>query len=231
MPVTLSPVPAPGPHPPGADFGDRFLRLVLHKQRVLESIDRVLGDRLELGPIGAGPGRRLARITVRCRFQPSYGEELDEPDVLGFQVFVPVSVTFDLDLRVDTMSFDADLVLPLVVRMYVEDPLTIVWDITPPGEGDLVITVKTDQRRAAVLQRLTGLDGELRRFILRFIARELDKPHVRKATRIRLVEVIDGAWPVLAAQFLPNSPKDRQLSSPVADPEPGQESGPESDGH
>jgi hypothetical protein len=38
--------------------------------------------------------------------------------------------------------------------------------------------------------------------LLRYVTRELDKEHVRRATRIPLDEVIDAAWPSISAQFL-----------------------------
>ncbi len=190
-------------------FGSTFMRLVLHKQRVLESVDRVLGEDLSLGPIGAGPGRVMARITARGTFGKTYGEELEDPQTPGYRVFLPVAVTFDLDLRVDTVSFEADVLVPLTLRMFVEEPLTIVWDIQPPSEDEVTISVNADKRRSAILQKVAGVDAELRRFILRFVARELAKPHVRKATRIDVVSLIDHAWPEIASQFLPNGPEDR----------------------
>ncbi len=200
------------PRLPDTAFGDAFMRLVLHKERVLSSIDQVLGEELTLGPIGAGPGRVFARITARGRFGKTYGEELPDPGTVGYQVYLPISVTFDLDLRVDTLSFDADVLLPLTIRMYVEQPLTIVWDICPPTEDQVVMSVKTDKRRSAALQKMAGIDDELRRFIVKFVARELDKPHVRRATRIDLISVIDHAWPVIASQFLPQGPEDRRVA-------------------
>lgn len=206
----LDEIPAPDtPRLPDEHFGASFMRLILHKDRVLESIERVLGEELSLGPIGAGPGRVLAKITARGRFGKTYGEVIPDPATVGYKVFLPVSVTFDLDLRVDSLTFDADVLLPLTIRMYVEEPLTIVWDITVPNEDEVEMTVQTDKRRSAALQKVAGIEGELRRFILKFVARELDKPHVRRATRIDLVSVIDGAWDSIASQFLPNSPEDR----------------------
>lgn len=206
----LDEIPATGvSRLPDERFGDNFMRLVLHKQRVFESIDRVLGEDIVLGPIGAGPGRVLARITARGRYGKTYGEELPDTDALGYKVFLPVALSFELDLRVDTVSFDADVLLPLTLRMYVEEPLTVVWDIKPPSEEEVTMTVQTDKRRSAALQKVAGIDAELRRFIIRFVARELDKPHVRRATRIDLVDVIDKAWPEIAAQFLPYGPGDR----------------------
>ncbi len=202
--------------PPLERFGADFLRLILHRQRVTESIDRVLGDTLQLGPIGAGPGRRIASITATGTFSPSYGHPLED-GTPGYRVFVPLAVTFDLRLPVDQMRFQADVVLPLGVRMGLEDPLTVVWDIEPPTEDEVRIEVRADNRRSTVLQKLAGIDDELRKFIIRFVARELQKPHVVKARRIELVQLIDQAWPIIAAQFLPNSAEDRLGAPPPLD--------------
>ena len=202
-----SPV-APGPQPIGYDeFGMRFMELVLHRDRVMESINRVLGEEFQLGPIGAGPGRKVAKVTASGTFGTVSGEALT--DVVGYNVNLPVNVAFHLDLGVDMMRFDADVLLPLRLTMELVEPLTILWHITPPLPDDVSITVKSDNRRAAVLQKLTGLDGELRRFVVRFVDRELEKPHVRKAMRIDLVTLIDNAWEHIAAQFMPNGPEDR----------------------
>jgi len=189
------------------EFGMRFMNLVLHRDRVMESINRVLGEEFRLGPIGAGPGRKVARVTATGTFGAAFGEALT--DVVGYQVNLPVRVSFHLDLGVDLLRFDADVLLPLRLTMELVDPLTILWHITPPDPGDVVMTVASDSRRATVLQKLTGLDDELRRFIVRFVDRELEKPHVRKAMRIDLVTLIDNAWEHIAAQFMPNGPEDR----------------------
>jgi hypothetical protein len=199
---------APGPQPIGYDeFGMRFMELVLHRDRVMESINRVLGEDFHLGPIGAGPGRKVAKVTAAGTFGKAYGEALT--DVVGYGVNLPVSVAFHLDLGVDMMRFDAEVLLPLRLTMELVEPLTILWHIAPPLPDDVSIDVKSDNRRAAVLQKVTGLDGELRRFIVRFVERELEKPHVRKAMRIDLVTLIDNAWEHIATQFMPNGPEDR----------------------
>ncbi|WP_310964947.1 hypothetical protein [Nocardioides terrisoli] len=205
--------PAADEHPtdavlPVEAFGEEFLRRVLHLERVLESIDRILGTEFALGPIGAGPGRKVAQITATGSFLPCTGEPLDGPEV-GYRVLVPVEVDFDLDLRVDSHRFHAEVVVPLRVVMRTVEPLTILWDIDPPTAEDLEITIRGETRRSTVLQKVSGMDSELRRFLLRFVQRELEKPHVRRAQRIDVASVIDGAWPQIAAQFLPNGPEDR----------------------
>lgn len=196
------------PRPIGYDeFGMRFMHLVLHKDRVMESINRVLGPTFELGPIGAGPGRKVAKVTARGTFGTVTGEAL--PDVVGYAFDLPVHVTFDLDVQVDTMRFDADVVLPMKLTMELVEPLTILWHIHTPEPDQVQMRIEGDSKRASVLQKLTGLDDELRRFIVRFADKELRKPHVQKACRIDLVTLIDNAWEALAAQFMPNGPEDR----------------------
>jgi hypothetical protein len=189
------------------EFGMRFMNLVLHRDRVMESINRVLGEDIHLGPIGAGPGRKVAKVTANGTFGKAYGEALT--DVVGYKVNLPVNVAFDLDLGVDVLRFNSEVLLPLRLTMELVEPLTILWHITPPHPDDVVMTVESDSRRATVLQKVVGLDDELRRFIVRFVDRELDKPHVRKAMRIDLVTLIDNAWPHIAGQFMPNGPEDR----------------------
>lgn len=197
----------PGPKPGSAplsydEFGTRFMDLVLHRDRVMESINRVLGEEFHLGPIGAGPSRKVAKVTANGVFGTAYGEALN--DVVGYNVNLPVNVSFNLDLGIDMLCFDAELVLPLRLTMDLVEPLTILWRVTPPHPDAVVMTIASDSRRAAVLQKLTGLDNELRRFIVRFVERELEKPHVVRAMRIDLVNLIDNAWEHIASQFLPS---------------------------
>jgi hypothetical protein len=183
-------------------FGINFIRMVLHEQRILESINRLLGEKIELGPMGAGPGRVFARARATGWFQETYGRAVVD-DLLVYRVFLPIEVDFELELAMGVHQFHAQVLLPLTLTVRVEHPLTIVWDITPPLEEEVTIRVETGKRRSAVLQRIAGLDDELRRFLIRVIVKELDKPHIHKATRIDMVSVIDAAWPVIADQFLP----------------------------
>ncbi|NHA01105.1 hypothetical protein G5V59_17790 [Nocardioides sp. W3-2-3] len=46
-----------------------WIRRVLHRDRVLRTIDQVLGDQIALGPIGAGPGRAFASVRLRRRLR------------------------------------------------------------------------------------------------------------------------------------------------------------------
>lgn len=191
------------------EFGEAFLRRILHLERVLTAVDRILGPGLDVGPMGAGPGRKMAKVRARGHFRPSYGVAVPG-DRIVYEVTVPIDVDFDVELPFDTHHFHAQLLVPLRLTLRLAEPLTLVWEITPPTEDQLTMTLNSDARRSALFQRLSGLEGELRRFLFRYIGRELAKDYVHKACHIDLPAIIDGAWPQLAAQFLPNSPEDRR---------------------
>ncbi|RYE75493.1 MAG: hypothetical protein EOO74_09955 [Myxococcales bacterium] len=194
-----------------AEFGENFIRQVLHLDRVLESIDRLLGESFELGPIGAGPGRKLARLTAHGRYRPTYGEALPGPDV-GYLVNLPVDVDFELAIPLDRHRFQAQVVVPLRITLRLVEPMTIVWDIEPPAAEAVQLTLTNEARRSAMLQKLAGIEDELRAFLTRFVDRELAKPYVQKARHIPVVTLIDNAWEPLARQFLPSSPEDRLVT-------------------
>lgn len=185
-------------------FGVSFIRLVLDAERVCRSVDQVLGESLHLGPMAAGPGR-LARLTAEANFRPTYGELLPG-ELLRYRVLLPLSVDFEVDLRAGRHAFHAEVLVPLVLTVHAEPPLRIVTEIQPPSPDEVEMNLAPEKRRSAALQRMAGLDEELRRFLVRVLDRELAKPHVRRATDVDVHAVIDGAWPAVAAQFLPPGP-------------------------
>lgn len=185
-----------------ADFGDNFIRMVLNRRRILESMDRILGEKIVIGPIGAGPGRVFAKVWATGWFQPTSGVEIPGPNV-AYRVILPIDADFEIEIARDVNRFRAKVLIPLTITVRVEQPLVIVMDIDLPSEEDVTISVATDKRRSAVLQKVAGLDAELRRFLIRVMEKELEKPHIRRATRIDMDSVITGAWGPVADQFLP----------------------------
>jgi hypothetical protein len=190
------------------EFGASYIRRVLHKDRVLAMINDVLGPTIELGPIGAGPGRKAATVNVLGTFGSTTGEEIPG-DLLAYRVFLPIHVVFDIDVRVDKHRFAADVVVPLTLTVHTVAPLRVRIDITVPSGDDVVLDLQASSRRGAMLQKLAGLEAELRRFLVKVVRTELAKPYVRRATDFDMAALIDEAWDGIAAVILPRGPEDR----------------------
>ena len=130
-------------------------------------------------------------------------------DLLAYRVFLPIDLVFDIDLRVDKHRFEADVVVPLTLTIHTIAPLRVRIDITVPSEDEVELNLQADTRRGAVLQKLAGLEAELRRFLVKVVRTELAKPYVRRATDFDMAALIDEAWPAIATVILPRGPEDR----------------------
>lgn len=198
----------PAPEINYEQFGTAYIRRVLHRERILSLVNDVLGPTIELGPIGAGPGRKAATVSVVGTFGTTTGEELPG-ELLAYRVFLPISLEFDINVRVDKHRFAADVVVPLTLTVHTVAPLRVRIDITVPREDEVELRLQAGTRRGAVLQKLAGLEAELRRFLVKVVRTELAKPYVRRATDFDMAELIDEAWPGIAAVILPRGPEDR----------------------
>lgn len=190
-------------------FGVAWIHRVLHKERILRTIDELLGDRIELGPIGAGPGRAFASVSVVGRFRPTTGAEVPGR-LLTYAIDLPISVVFDLALPLDKLTFNAEVLVPLTLVIHTEAPLKLRMELRTPTEDQIGLELKTDTRRGTMLRKIAGLDAELRRFLLKVLDTELSKPYIRKALYLDMEELIQEAWPAFTAQFMPTGPEDRR---------------------
>jgi hypothetical protein len=203
------PVPERGRPISYEQFGVEWVRRILGKDRVVRMINEILGETIQLGPIGAGPGRQFATVSVLGTYRECKGEEI-AGDVLTYKVFLPISVVFDLDMRVDRQRFNADVVVPLVLSVHAEHPLRIRIDIAVPRPEDVALTLQAGTRRGAVLQKLAGIETELRRFLVKVVQVELAKPYVERATHLDIAALVDDAWEELTRPILPQGPEDRR---------------------
>lgn len=174
-------------------FGVEFFREAVTPARILGAIHALAAEPIEFGPMGVGPGR-IARVSAKGQIgEPVTTQLSDQP--VTFQVNLPVALAFTLDLLVDTHRFDADVTVPLTISAHARNPLTIYIDVTPPRGRDLNVVVKGDSVRAELMRKVADIDTELRRFIAKYIARELDKPAVRDLRTIDIAAIMAKAWP------------------------------------
>ena len=113
---------------------------------------------------------------------------------ISYRVLVPVDLTFELDLQVEKQRFDAELLVPLTLTAVAHRGVRIFIEATPPTGDEISVELKAKGLRASVVQRVGNVEGELRRFVARYVALELDKPHVRAARVIDVSPAIDEVW-------------------------------------
>jgi hypothetical protein len=58
------------------------------------------------------------------------------------------------------------------------------------------INVATATRRGQLLRILASVDHEIRRFVARYVAREIRKPHIAAVREIDVATRLDAAWKI-----------------------------------
>jgi hypothetical protein len=177
-------------------WGIDFFREAINEDRVLGAVNTIAGQPIDFGPMGVGPGR-IAKVRA-------YGEigaataTRERGDEIRYRVLLPVSLTFVVDLQVETHRFEAELLVPLTLTAVAQSGIRIFIEAAPPRSDDIQVELRAKGLRASVLKRVVGIETELRRFVAGYVRRELEKPHVREARSIDVSRAIDRAWESLS---------------------------------
>ncbi|MFL6089140.1 MAG: hypothetical protein ACJ71Z_03260 [Aeromicrobium sp.] len=184
------------------DWGARFFEFAVTEERVLSGVNAVAGQPIEFGPMGVGPGR-VAKVSASGRIGTATGQRVST-DPVQFDVRIPVALQFELNLGLDVHRFDADIEIPLKLTARARDDLAIVIDIDAPSSRDIQIFLKAKGLRATVTQYAVNVEGELRRFIAKYVSREISKPTVEAARVVDVAAAIHRA----AGSVVPKAARD-----------------------
>ena len=120
------------PPPPADDrvpytvFGERFFEHAVSEERIVGGFDGLAGNRIEFGPIGAGPGK-LAKVSAEGTFGQASAERLDSEEI-SFRLSIPVALDLYIEL-VDRHRFDVAVTVGLTLVARAAEPLRVVIDI------------------------------------------------------------------------------------------------------
>ncbi len=174
------------------EFGALFFRAAVTPERIQGAVVALAGRPIDFGPMGVGPGR-IAQVTASGQIGTATATQIPG-DPLSFELVVPVALDFTVDLQVEKHRFHAAVEVPLIVTARATSDLKIIVDVEPPSADDVRLDLSAETVRASLLKRVAGIDGELRRFVAKYVAREVEKPAVAATRVIDVGRSIDAAW-------------------------------------
>jgi len=192
-------------------WGRQFFEIAVTEDRILGGINVLAGQPIDFGPIGVGPGK-IAQVTARGEIGQATSSPMPGPEV-RYRVVLPVKLDFTVDLQVDTHRFAATLEVPLVLAAKAVDGLAVFIEVEPPRASEVGIDLNARGLRASILQRVAGVEGEVQRFVAKFVAREIEKPHIRKARTIDVAGALASAWAAIG----PRSDDVQEVATDFAD--------------
>ncbi|MGH3968064.1 MAG: hypothetical protein ACRDTV_08115, partial [Mycobacterium sp.] len=173
------------------DFGRRFFEIAVTEDRVGAAFAAVAGNEFEMPPIGQGPGK-IAKVSAKVKIQdPQVTRDIGES--ITFNIHIPLAIDLLVDLRLDKQRFmvDGDIALRATARA--AEPLLVIVEVAKPRPSDITVHVSSESIRGEVLRVIAGVDGEIRRFIAKYVADEIDTPQSQAAQVIDVTEQL-GAW-------------------------------------
>lgn len=187
-------------------WGLDFFAEAVSQERILGAVNNIAGQPIDFGPMGVGPGK-IAKVRAYGAIGAATAERLEGPQI-SYRVELPVSLTFELNLQVETHTFRAELVVPLVLTAQAAEGIRIFIVIDPPRASEVQVQVRADGIRASIMQRVANVERELQRFVATYVARETTKPHIEAARVIDVSAAIDKAWSVIAPPPAPEKVTD-----------------------
>ena len=177
-------------------WGLDFFAEAVSEDRILGAVNNIAGQPIDFGPMGVGPGK-IAKVCAYGEIGAATATPLEGSEI-SYLVELPVSLTFELNLQVETHVFHAELVVPLTLTARALEGVKIFITIDPPKPSDVQVQVTAEGIRASIMQRVANVEGELRRFVAKYVARETSKPHIEAARMIDVSGAIDKAWGSIA---------------------------------
>lgn len=196
-------IPSPEEYVSYEQWGVDFFAEAVSEKRILAAVNNIAGQPIDFGPIGVGPGK-IAKVRAYGEIGAATATRL-EGEQIAYRVELPVTLTFELDLQVETHVFHAELLVPLTLTARAVDGVRIFIEIEPPRSSDVQVRVTAEGLRASIMQRVANVEGELRRFVAKYVTRETAKPHIAAARVIDVSAAIDKAWSSIA----PKGTRDR----------------------
>jgi hypothetical protein len=172
-----------------AEFGQRFFELAVTRDRVAQALGAIDGRPVEVGPLGVGP---MGLVKVRAngavgtpKVEPREGEHV------SYRLMVPVEFEMVIELGLDRCRFTAALRVHVTLTARAAAPLLIVIDATPPTRRDIDVELRGDGLRASVLSLFGVVESELKRAVVKYVRRELDKPELARARVIDVAAALE----------------------------------------
>ena len=180
-------------------FGRNFMSKVVTAERVAATIASVVGERIEVGPMAAGP-RDAAQASLRGKLadvEVSLADaDADAGDgrAMRFTALVRLDCTLAVKAPVFNKRYKGTLTIPLVLNVRTAPPLRLVIDVQPPSAPDIGVDLESRDRSGRLIQILGNIDGEVRTRTAAEVAQRVEAPEARRHREIDVLAMVDDVW-------------------------------------
>jgi hypothetical protein len=174
-------------------FGVNFVTKVVTPERVAATIGRVSGSTVSAGPMAAGPGG-AASVTATGTIGDIEAQVSFRRELLGFDATIPIDLQLDVRVAGSNHRYIGDVTVSLRLGVRAVAPLSLMIDVDQVRPEDVRVSLKAGGVRAKFLQRLGGIDEEVRSTVATIVGQRLESPEARAVRELHILDFVDQAW-------------------------------------
>jgi hypothetical protein len=174
-------------------FGANFVQHVVTPERIAATIARVSGGEVNAGPMAAGPGG-AASVTATGSIGEIEVRVASAKDRLAFEAVIPIDLQLDVRVAAADHRYRGRVRVPLQLRVRAVEPVTLVIDVDPVLSDKVEVELSATGMRAKFLQRLGGMDDEVRRAVAGIVNERLASEPAREVRNLDILSFVDRAW-------------------------------------
>ena len=177
------------------EFGRNFIREVVTADRIASTIASVVGERIEVGPMAAGPAD-AARGSLRGQLAGVDVSPVSDAgaDPMRFSAVVRLDCTLAVKAPAINKRYRGQLSIPLLLEVHTAAPLRLVIDVEPPEPADVGVELEAKDRSGRLIQLFGNIDGEVRERAAAEVARRAEAPEARRHREIDVLAMVDEVW-------------------------------------
>lgn len=162
-----------------AEFGRSFFDTAVTADRVAEAVADLAGRPIDVGPIGVGP-LRLVKVRAKGAIGQPAVQPRHDPEHVAFSLVIPAQLTMEIQIGLETYRFAADTAINLAVTARPIAPVRVFIDVAAPRSRDIDVRLEADGLGATVIDKLAGVEREVRRNVASYVRTEIEKTADRR---------------------------------------------------
>jgi hypothetical protein len=167
---------------------------VVTPARVAAAIKGVVGGRVEVGPLSAGPASAAKATMVGTLAGVDVTPRRFGHGPLQFDAVVRLSCELRVKAPGIKKTYRGELRVPLRLEVRTAEAVRLVIDVEAPSEQDIGVDLTAKDRSGRLIQQLGNIDGEVRTRAAAEVARRIEAPEAQRHREIDILAMVDDVW-------------------------------------
>jgi hypothetical protein len=174
------------------DFVRRALTAAAPPERVSEVVARLVGDKIKIGPISAGPCEAASATAIGV--PGAVHSELCDDGVWDQLVTIPIDLSVLVEVAGGIARFRGPVRVQTRIRLRIEQPCDVVVEVEDVRAHNITAAVEGIGVSARIVGRVGGIDDIITDQVLTYVNDLIRSPEFESTLHIDVTGLLGRAW-------------------------------------